>query len=373
MKMTDLTIILVPIDFSKLSRPAIAMATGLARRFEASIHLVHVHEPYYPPGLLAPVLISVTDYWHDDATRRIRRLQKLAKQKGLAPENCHFLSGSPAFREICNLAREIKAGLIVMPTHGRTGMARLVDGSTAERIVQHSPCPVLVARAGGKQWARDVTQAAPDINQILVPVDFSQSSFQALQYAIRIAEQVASRLIIFHAFELGDAFTADGFAMYDLSVLEDAMRKDAEEQMQKFVSLAKFRRVPFETVVTVAPAVSEICAYAGKRDVDLIITATHGRTGLKHLLMGSVAEHVVRHATRPVLVVPSHRDLRINTLTNITVKAARSRTVRNRRNLSPPSKTPTKRERKLLAHAFPERRKTNRFRESHSNSSNSRQ
>jgi nucleotide-binding universal stress UspA family protein len=197
-----------------------------------------------------------------------------------------------------------------------------------------------------------------------VPVDFSQASFQALQYAIHFAERVVARLILLHVVDCGDALTADGYAMYDLSAIQENLRKNAEEQMRKFVGLAKFRRVPFDTVISVAPAVSEICAVAEGSEIDLIITATHGRSGFKHLLMGSVAESVVRYAKRPVLVVLSHAEVRAGHLTKATGHKGRAQTTRaDKKPVSPCSST--KRNRKLLAHPAPERRKTNRYRESH--------
>lgn len=366
MKKPYIKTILVPIDFSKLSGPAIETAKDLAGRFGASVHLVHVHEFDYPAGFMTPVPLPIMTYRDDTAIRRTRRLKMLAKRNDLSPEHCHFLTGSPTFNEVCNLAREISADLIVMPTHSYTGLAHFFGGSTAERIVQHSPCPVLVARqAAGRSRRISETKS---YDTILVPVDFSQASFRALEYAIEFAERVAARLILFHAVACGDALTADGYAMYDLSAVEETLRKNAEEQMRKFVGLAKFRRVAFETVVRVAPAVSEICAVAEEREADLIITATHGRSGFRHLLMGSVAESVVRHAKRPVLVVPSHPEIRTERLTTIAAQARRKpRLSRNGGELLPTlGDRLTKRSRKLLAHPAPERRKTNRYRESHS-------
>ena len=322
MKNTTIKTILVPIDFSELSGEAIATAKDLARRFGASIHLAHVHEFPFAPALPGPVPVSILAYRDDAATRRMRRLHGLAKRNNLASEDSHFLVGAPTFREICQLAREIEADLIVMPTHGHTGLARFFGGSTAERIVQHAPCPVLVARRAARP-ARPKGGGKLSIDTILVPVDFSQPSFQALEYAIEFAGKVAARLLVYHAVSLGDAFTADGYAMYDLSALERAAREDAEEQMQKFVALAKFGRVAYETIVTTAAPIAGICALAEERGVDLIITPTHGRTGFKHLLMGSVAELVVRHAERPVLVVPTHPDVRLTRLTKISDPASR--------------------------------------------------
>ncbi len=318
MKKADIKTILVPIDFSQLSAPAIQVAKDLSRRFGASIHLAHVHEFPYPPALLSPVPISITTFRDESATRRTGRLKILAKQNGLPVANCHFLTGVPTFNEICTLARQISADLIVMATHGYTGMAHILGGSTAERIVQHSPCPVMVVRGNRRKSSPAPVNGAAlrRIDNILVPVDFSETSFQALEYAIEFAKKAAARLIVFHAVTLSESFTADGYGMYDLAALEEAARRDAEDQMQKFIGLAKFRWVPFETAIRIAPVVSEACALAQERDVDLIITATHGRTGLKHLLMGSIAEHVVRHSPRPVLVVPSHPELRSARLTS---------------------------------------------------------
>ncbi|MEO8045208.1 MAG: universal stress protein [Spartobacteria bacterium] len=365
MKKTTIKTILVPIDFSELSLGAIATAQNLAQRFGATIHLVHVHEFPYAPGLLAPIPITVMDYRDDAATRRLRRLHGLAKRNGLSPENCHFLNGAPTFREICALARELPADLIVMPTHGSTGLARFLGGSTAERIVQHAPCPVLVVRKGETGLRRKASDRKASINLILVPVDFSQPSFQALEYAIEFAGRVAARILVYHAVPLGGTFTADGYAMYDLTALEEAARAGAESQMQKFTGLAKFGRIPYETIVDTAAPIAGICALAKERNVDLIITPTHGRTGFKHLLLGSVAELVVRHACRPVLVVPTHPDVRVARLTKLSVPVSRPAPSVRKKRAPVRAETLTKKKRKLVASAFPERRRTNRFRESH--------
>lgn len=370
MKKPAIRNILVPIDFSRLSRPAIETAKRLARKFDAAVHLAHVHEFYYPAGFMtppAPVPTVIFTYRDKAATRLSRDLKALAKRQGLSAENCHILSGTPTFHEICNLARKIPADLIVMPTHGYTGITHVFEGSTAERIVQHSPCPVLVARERKSGRVRAKAGATGSMNTILVPVDFSQSSLQALEYAIAFAGPLAAKLIIFHAVHFGFAFTASGYGMYDLSTLIKAAHKDADRQMKQFVRRVKFRGVKFETAVKVGPPVSEICGFADQRAVDLIITATHGRTGFKHLLIGSVAEQVVRYTRQPVLVVPSHPEVRVARLTR---GIRRTKQPAQRRTKSPalPISTGrlTKRDRKLVVHQFPERRQTNKFRESHS-------
>ena len=218
MKKSHIRNILVPIDFSKLSRPAIETAKALAQRFDAVVHLAHVQEIYYPAGFIStmePMPLPMVTYYDDLATRWAADLKTLAKRHGLPAENCHSLTGTPTFSEICDLARTIPADLIVVPTHGYTGIAHFFEGSTAERIVQHSTCPVLVA----KQRAKKSKTVSGSINTILVPVDFSQSSFQALEYAITFAERVAASIIVFHGLHFGYAFTADGYGMYNLPAL----------------------------------------------------------------------------------------------------------------------------------------------------------
>ena len=372
MKSRTLKNILVPVDFSGTTGRAIETAQELGRRSGAAIHLVHVDDYYYPVGFIAPgapVPLSMITFRNDNAERIRKGLGALCRKFRIPMANCHVRNDHPVFNGVCTVARAIKADLIVLQTHDRTGIQRFFEGSHAERIVQHSPCPVLVARRRRRKAGRVPSLAAKtgeSIDTILVPVDFSQCSFEALEYAIEFAERVAARLIVFHAVYINYAYTADGFAMADLTVLIDRARADAEREMHKFVRLAKFRGVKFETVVTLASPGPDICGFAEKRAVDLIITATHGRTGLKHLLLGSVAEHVVRHARQSVLVVPSHPETRLGRLTRETRSDQRLIAEPATRQTKPGrTATLTKRDRKLVENAFPERRRINKFRESH--------
>jgi nucleotide-binding universal stress UspA family protein len=372
MKKPSIRTILVPIDFSKMSIQAIETAKKLAQRFQATIHLVHVRHFDYPAGFMAPtppfMPFSVVTYDQDAEQKLIRQLHGLARKHDLPHGGtCHIQTSAPAFDEICRLARDIRADLIVMLTHGHTGLKHVFLGSTAERIVQHSPCPVFVAWQFHKR--PEETKTACKIDKILVPVDFSGCSLEGLNYAIRFADRVAAKLILFHAVHLGYAYTSDGYAMHDLSVFTKAARKDAEQQMRQFVRAAKFGGVKFETKIAVGPPLEEICAFAKARDVDLIITSTHGRTGFEHVLIGSTAERVVRHAACAVLVVPSHPKIRAANLTRQAVRTHQpQRRVLNgalRKNKPAMTAEFTRKHRKLTMCSFPERRQINKFRESH--------
>jgi nucleotide-binding universal stress UspA family protein len=369
MKSLSVQNILVPIDFSKMSIQAIETAKRVARPFGATIQLAHVHHFDYPVRFMAPtsplIPFSAVTFEQDAEERLARQLETLANKEGLSPAACHLLSGAPAFDQICRLAREIPVDLIVTPTHGHTGLKHVFLGSTAERIVQHSPCPVFVVRER-KQLSK--TRPRLSINTILVPVDFSSCSREGLRYAITFANEFGARIILQHATYLGYIYSSEGIALYDIPALQEAARENAERQMRKLVRTVKFGQLKFETVLTEGSPVLDICAFAKDHDVDLIITSTHGLTGLQHVLIGSIAEQVARHAPCSVLVVPSHPKMRAAKLTRRVERARKTgRPIANKdaqRYLMEREKF-TRKYRKLGVHSFPERRKTNKFRESH--------
>jgi nucleotide-binding universal stress UspA family protein len=312
MKTPSIGSILVPIDFSPMSIQAIRTAKAFARRFGAAVHLAHVHQPYYPDGFtlhVSPVIAySSYDYEQEAEKKAARELILLAKKHGLSASTTHLLVGATAYDEICRLARKLPADLIVMPTHGRTGLEHAFLGSTAERIVRHSPCPVFVAR-------ERTGAAARGINNILVPVDYSKCSLAGLRYAIEFAKKVAARLIVLHVADLGPQLMTEGCGVYHLSPYQEAAGRVSKPQMRAFLRGVNFESVPFQTSAIAGFCPEGICRAAEKEKVDLIIMSTHGRTGLKHVLIGSVAERVVRHAPCAVLVVPSHPAMRAANVT----------------------------------------------------------
>jgi nucleotide-binding universal stress UspA family protein len=312
MKTPSIRNILVPIDFSPMSIQAIERAKGFARRFGAAVHLAHVHQPYYPDGFTVhvPPVFPYSPYGYEQEAEKkaARELILLAKKHGLSPSATHLLVGASAYDEICRLARELPADLVVMPTHGRTGVEHVFLGSTAERIVQHSPCPVFVARHRTGATARG-------IKNILVPVDYSKCSLGGLRYAIDLAKKVAARLIVLHVVDLGPQLMTEGCGVYHLSPYKEAAGHASKPQMRAFLRGVNFGSVPFKTSAIAGFCPEGICRAAEKEKVDLIIMSTHGRTGLEHVLIGSIAERVVQHAPCAVLVVPSHSAMRAANVT----------------------------------------------------------
>jgi nucleotide-binding universal stress UspA family protein len=367
MKTVSIQNILVPIDFSKMSVQAVQIAKQLARRFGASIHLAHVRQFNYAADFVAPappiVPFSFMPYGQNGEKGVLNELNALARDYGISSATCDVLNGGPPFDEICRLAQTIPADLVVMPTHGRTGLKHVFLGSTAERVVQHSPCAVFVSRQA-KRESQAVRTFIP--RRILVPVDFSDCSQGGLRYAIGFASEFGAKIILLHATYLGYVYSSEGTALYDMPALQEAARENAEREMRVFVHTVNFGRVKFETAFTEGSPVLNICAFAKDHDIDLIVTSTHGLTGFKHVLIGSIAEQVVRHAPCSVLVVPSHPHVRAANLKGSDRVKARTLDRRLQSRTTPRGKTLTRKDRKLATHAFPERRKTNKFRESHS-------
>ena len=315
--------ILVPIDFSETSIRAIETAKRLARRFGATVHLANIPESYYPGAFLEsgiPSSGAPLTYLENTRESAERHLVDLAGKHKITGA-CVVEVDGPAFEGICRIARKVKADLIVTSTHGRSGLQRVLLGSTAERLVQHSPCPVLVTREGKKGHHELLKPSKPGlsrVNTIVVPVDFSHASLEGLKYAVQFARMVKARILVLTVIHFGYAYTADGYAMYDLSPLRDAARAAAEREMKLFIRRVRFGSVKFETAIEIGPPVHQICAFAGEKKVDLIITPTHGYSGFKHVLIGSTAEQVVRRATCPVLVVPSHSEHRVGQIAGQT-------------------------------------------------------
>lgn len=293
----------MPIDFSERSIDLLEYARALSRQFGAELHLIHVYEPDYPltsmagmPLLLPPVQVA----------QGVRRhLKDLAKIRGLdlRPGNVHALEGRP-FEEICRLARSKAIDLIVVSTRGNTGLKHLMLGSTAERIVRYSPCPVLVVHPPGT----NTTPTLPnlDFRTILVPIDFSECSLKGLEYAKALARQFGSKLVLLNSVTFQFYITNDEYARYDLPLLMEQEEKASRRQMLELIEQTDWKGIEVTPSFQIGHAGQQICGRALADRADLIVTSTHGTTGFKHMLMGSTAEYVVRHASCPVFVVPSH-------------------------------------------------------------------
>ena len=298
--------ILVPLDFSRASIQALKYTIPLAQEFGATIHLVHVQ----PVDELTAIenagglMLSCAD---SIALMQDRLSEALRDQSKFWPDNCHVVSGRP-FEEICKLAGRIEADLIVLPTRGLGRLKHVLLGSTAERVIRYASCPVLIPRGPRFKtitWNGGTDTHGFKLRKILVPVDFSKCSLAGVRYAARLAKDAGATLRLFHVvFPYTQVFALDRVNS-DITPLLKTARATAGEEMAQLRAMSFLRDVPCEIEIRIGSVVDEICRESGRPEIDLIVTSTHGYSGFKRALIGSVAEHVVRYADCPVLTVPS--------------------------------------------------------------------
>ena len=135
--------ILVPVDFSPSAHKALGYAVSIARQFQTELLLLHVIETIYPPPEL--LVVDTTALHYRVREEAERQLSAWAKENSGLATHAFIRTGSP-YHEIVACANDNNIDLIILGTHGRTGMAHLFLGSTAERVVRHAPCPVMVVR-----------------------------------------------------------------------------------------------------------------------------------------------------------------------------------------------------------------------------------
>ncbi len=284
--------ILVPLDFSPGSMEAFDCATLLAKQFEAEIQLTHIQLP--DEACAVPGAGHLIRECAEAATLIHKKLEYLVTERPRPawPENCHIRVGHP-YEEICKLARELDVDLIVLGSRGNTGLKRVFLGSTAERVVRFAPCPVLVVRRR--------KMAKSGIRKILVPTDFSQCAMAGTMYGALWARTLDAKLRLFYVLYPAAPVLIDRIATNLPEQI--GIPADVELEMKALTQLDLMQGIKCESRIKIGYPVGAICAESD--DVDLVIISTHGRTGFKHALMGSVAEQVVRYAECPVLVVPS--------------------------------------------------------------------
>lgn len=302
--------LLLATDGSQGSAVAAEYAFALARSWGASLTLMNVLE--CPPGLdpQNPVNQLYVTELMKQATNELVALKARAVERGISAQT-RIATGIPS-EEVLAVATGEAPDLIVVGTGGKTGLAHVLLGSTAERIIRGAPCPVLAVRAHpyGEEQAVGNRRDPTHLERILVPVDCSDCSLDAVEYAALVAQRSKAALTLLHVLEpisYGLDFTFPDRAK------RESIKAGHTKRLSDLVSALASAGVPSEFLILGGLPTDSILDAARTQSADLIVMGTHGRRGLSHAFVGSIAESVLRKSSCPVLMVrspkfrPDHR------------------------------------------------------------------
>jgi len=303
MPMLEIKRILCPVDFSDISRHALEHALVLARWYDSEITAFHTYSIPAPPvwfsGYSVPYVPEpppqqIHQQVMSELARFVDGLKVSGRSLGLEAR------ASGPTHGILDAAKALPADLIVMGTHGRGGLDRLVLGSVTEKVLRKASCPVLTVPPPVSEAPAQVPLL---FDRILCPVDFSDSSMKALTYALSLAQEAHAQLLVVHVVEGLREHDAQMYKRFDLSRYEQTLVEDARERLQHAIPEEARTWCKPEVLVGAGKSYREILKVARERDVHSIVMGVHGRNPVDLVLFGSTTHHVIREATCPVLTL----------------------------------------------------------------------
>jgi nucleotide-binding universal stress UspA family protein len=294
--------VLYATDFSTTSASALPYATAICRRFGSTLHLAHVLSD---TNLL--LMTGGVDYvcfetlYSDAQSLAQEKVQHIAAELREIPYRTYVRHGQ-VWTNLSGIVAENGIDLIVVGTHGRTGLGKLVLGSVAEDILRHAPCPVVTVGPGVCSRAKlpgfygkggELAPVQLELRHILYATNFTAASLRVVPVAVSLAAQFEARLTLMHVLE---DYSKLGSRP---APIDDGVRK-LQDQVPKDPALAY---AP-EIVIEFGSAWKCIVNKAAEREADLIVLGAHPASGTTHLPWSTVHQ-VVAHATCPVLTVPA--------------------------------------------------------------------
>lgn len=280
--------ILAPTDFSTASESSAAWAAWLAQRLGATVTFLHALEVDW--WALPEELVQ-----RAPGTQELRQAARRWAEEELERWSQRFgggqavvVEGSP--REVIPRATvELGVDLVCVGTHGRSGVARTVFGSVAEHVVRTAPVPVLTVRPG----------RSPALARVLAATDFSPAAREAVEWARLLADRCGAELILLHVVELDP----ETFATVPKEIMAPAVGERIRDYLVSRATqqLRALAREGDRLEVRLGAAGSGVVRAVEELGADLVCTGTRGLTRLAHLLLGSVAECVLRRSPVPVL------------------------------------------------------------------------
>ncbi len=289
--------ILVALDGSELAERALPYATNLARTTGASLRLVTVWEEGERalisslPDVAESVFKSGEAHWE----RYLAGLAKSLEDTGV-DVSTEVILGDPA-TEILRLIETSNPSLLVLATHGRSGIGRWRYGSVADKLARSAPIQTLIL--GPEVLKRSKPESA--IRRILVPLDGSPAAESALRPALELAEQFDADVVLARALQWATQAMFYGVPDITIARVDEALGKAAESYLEKVKSSLANDRVT-ELHVLRGPPADALLGLVGIQNIDLIVMTSHAKGGVQRALLGSVADRLLQ-APAPVLLI----------------------------------------------------------------------
>jgi nucleotide-binding universal stress UspA family protein len=299
--------IVVPLDGSRFAERALPIASRLAKASDATLHLVMAQDPTQglaPFAELGPPSVLLMEELDRRHTAYLERTAVRLRKAGRIRVNVVHADGA-AGRVIARTVKSARAGLVVMSTHGRGALGRVGLGSVADYVVRHLEIPILLIPSKG------ILPRGIPARRVLIPLDLSPESGTVLD-AIEdlVGTSRGTRLTVLHVVEpvpvvslptMPYPINADG-------QLAELQWEQARKRLAEFEVLARRRGFLVSARLVAGPrAGAVILDQLHGSGVDLVAMTTHGYSGFKRLLLGSVTNKVIRNARKPVLVLRPKR------------------------------------------------------------------
>jgi nucleotide-binding universal stress UspA family protein len=287
-------------DGSKESDSALRYATFLAEKFGAEILSIFVSEIHFPITSLFPIpedaIMDIVEKTEKRFENRFIRVSKRLKEKGI---NSTFkIVRDGAVEGIIKAVKSNGCDLIVMGKHGQGFVERAIIGSNTAKVLRKSPVPVLSVKGKGRK-------SISKIENILVPVDVSDDTESAILSSLELAEIFNASVTLLYVFWLDENVYDIPPSLVKKFIEKSHQKLDQIANLNKKKSLKANKRTKLTLSTKVLHGVSPALAiryYANKNKIDFIMMNTHGRKGIKRIVLGSEAEKVIREAPCPVLV-----------------------------------------------------------------------
>ncbi|SDM94626.1 Nucleotide-binding universal stress protein, UspA family [Halogranum gelatinilyticum] len=286
--------LLFPTDGSDGTERALDHVLDIATAHDATLHVLNVAD--VTRDSVAQIQGEVIDALVDEGENTVQQVVDRAEARDI-PTTTAVEQGEP-YPTIVEYASSNDVDLVVMPTHGRKGLSRLLLGSTTERVVRESDVPVLTI-------GPDDTDLSYPYEDILVPTDGSKSAMEALTLGIDLTAVDDGTLHLLSVAEVTE-FGVGAPGEIQLKIFEEEAAETVEAAAE-VATEAGVERVT-ETAEAGISVHRAILSYVEKNDVDVIVAGTHGRTGFDRYMLGSVTEKLVRTAPVPVLTVRQKPD-----------------------------------------------------------------